>query len=358
MAAIPNVDWGTSGRVDEYECWLVDPFSLVGLSRVDFDADSSSVTYAIDTDTKQSATVAVLDDLAKDSMVRIKHTVEIGGEKYGEEMGTFFASSKSMTAKHGRTSRSMDCYSTLLRQQKDYLMSVHSYAPGDNVSQIIKEIVEADGGHVVFGADAPTDRLHTQDVHWEIGTNKLEIITKLAGWIGGEIGVTDHGEVELDASVSPLEKPLAWTFVSGSNCVYVPGFTSSEDEGDYYNRAIFYYSTDEATGSATAVLDPTHPYSYERIGRNVTYTEELNEVVPQDELTAKASDFLALHSGGSVYYEIEHAGIPGLRPGMVVRYVNDDDYSSRVDSLCLVTEMSVDSLGPMCATRTKMRALT
>lgn len=358
MPRIPDVDWGRSGRVDEYSCQLVDPFTLAAIGDVEIEAGACSVTYAADTDTKQSATIAVLDDLAKDAMLRLCHTVTIAGERHSEEMGTFFASSKSMEAQFGRVDRSMDCYSALLRHQKDYLMQVHNYVPGDNVSGIIREIVEADGGHLAYGPGAPTDRVHTQDMHWEIGQNKLEMITKLAGWINGEIGVTDHGEVELKAAVSPLDAEVSWTFTAGENCIYLPGFTSSEDEGDVYNRAVFYYSTDEAAGSATAVLDPTHPYSYQRIGRNVTYTEELNEVVPQEELTAKAQDFLALHCGGAVYYEVEHAGIPGLRPGMTVRYVNDLDYSPGIDCLCVVSEMSISELSPMCMTKTKMRALT
>ena len=81
-------------------------------------------------------------------------------------------------------------------------------------------------------------------------------------------------------------------------------------------------------------------------------------MVPQEELTAKAQDFLTLHCGGAVYYEVEHAGIPGLRPGMTVRYVNDLDYSPGIDCLCVVSEMSIAELSPMCMTKTKMRALT
>ena len=358
MPRIPDVDWGRSGRVDEYACQLVDPFTLVALDTVDIDPSGTSVTWAWDTDTKSSATIAVLDDLAKDSMLRLSHTVEIGGVQFEENLGTFFASSKSMTANYGRTSRGMDCYSALLRHQKDYLMQVHDYAPGDNVSEIIREIVEADGGHLTFAPGAPVDRVHTQDMHWTVGTNKLEMITNLAGWINGEINVTDHGEVELRPATSPLNAELALTFEAGRNCIYTPGFTSSEDEGDVYNRAVFYYSTEEASGSYTAVLDSTHPFSYQRIGRNVTYTEEINEALSEDELKKKAVDYLTLHSGGAIYYEIEHAGIPGLRPGMTVRYVNDTDYDPPIDCLCMVSEMRVQSLSPMCMTKTKMRALT
>lgn len=355
--AIPRIDWGKSGRVDAYELWLVDPFTLGELERVDFDASGSSITWAYYTDTKASATIEVLDDLAKDAMLRVKHSVNVGGVEYGETMGTFFAAAKGMDSEFGRVSRSMDCYSSLLRQQKDYLMQVHDYHPGDNVSSIIREIVEADGGRLALGHDAPTDRVHTQDMHWDVGTNKLEMVSKLAGWINGQIGVADTGEVLLERYVAPLDRQVEWTFEAGRNCVYVPGFSTAEDDGDVYNRSIFYYSTDEASGAAYAVLDPTHPYSYQRIGRNVTYCEQVNEEVSQDDLQYKATSYLQEHCGGAVYYEIEHAGVVGLRPGMVVRYLNSTDYTSDIDAWCMVTEMSVDSLSPMCMTKTKMRAL-
>lgn len=357
MAEIPEIDWGHYGRVDSYEVWTVDPFTLSEVAKVDFDASGSKVTWAYYTDTKATASIAVVDALAKDSMLRVKHTVNVGGVDYSEVMGTFFASSKSMDAVSGRISRSMDCYSALLRHQKDYLMTVHNYVPGDNVSGIIKEIVEADGGQVYFEQDAPTDRVHTMDMHWDIGQNKLEMINLLAGWINGQIGVTDYGQISLARYRAPSDKPVSWTFEAGANCIYLPGISTSEDEGDVYNRVICYYSTDEGEASYTATLDPAHPYSYERIGRHVTETIELNEVAEQSELESKAIGSLEEHCGGAIYYSIEHAGIPNLRPGMVVRYVNEEDYTSRIDARCLITEMSVDALSPMCMTKTKMRTV-
>lgn len=354
---VPDADWGRSGRVDSYECRLVDPFTLADKGPVAIDPRGSSVTWALYTETKASATIAVLDDLAKDSMLRLRHVVEVGGERYAETMGTFFAASKSMKALHGRASRSMDCYSTLLRHSKDYLQQVHTYAPGDNVSAIIREIVEADGGVFTLGPGAPTDSVHTMDMHWEAGVNKLEMVEKLAGWIGGELSATDAGEVQLSAYVAPSARPVSWTFEAGRNCIYRPGFVSSEDEGEAYNKAVFWTSTDEESASAAAVLAPTHPFSYERIGRHVTYVERVGEAMPREELQAKAAGWLEEHCGGAVYYEIEHAGVPGLRPGMAVRYVNRGDYAAPVDSLCLVTEMACDELAPMCMTRTKMRSI-
>ena len=357
MATIPIVDWGRSGREDSYQLTLVDPFTLEDLDEVEFDAAGSGITYAMDTDTRYSATIQVLDDLAKDSMLRIRHSVTIDGVTFGEEMGTFFAKSKSMSATYGRVQRPIDGYSCLLRHRDDYLMISRDYHPGDNVAGIMQEIITADGGQLIFGADAPTDVLHTMDVHWDIGTNKLEMIETMAQWIGGEIEATPHGQVQLNRYYAPGDRPVSWTFEAGANCIYKPGLNTSEDEGEAYNRALYYCSTDEGSAMAYADLAPSNPYSYDRIGRHVTYTEELGEAVDSDTLQSYATGFMQTYGGGAMYCTIEHAGVPGLRPGMTVRYINEGDYSTRVDNVCLVTEMSVSSLAPMCMTQTKLRVV-
>lgn len=358
MGALDSTDWGASGREDSFELWLVDPFTLNATEQVGFDASGTSVAWGYYTDTKASATVSVLDEVASGSMVRLVHRTRVGGKTAGETLATLFASEESATASMGRVSRSLDCYSALLRHHEDYLMIARDYGPGDNVSEIIREIVEADGGHLSLASDAPTDRLHTIDVHWDIGTNKLSMINTMADWINGQIGVTDSGEVELRYYRAPSDKPASYTFEAGANCICLPGFTASESEGDAYNRAMFYFSTDSASGFAVADLDESHPYSYARIGRHVTYAESLSEELSQEDLDYKARAFLEENCGGAVYYEIEHAGVPGLRPGMTVRYRNATDYPSEIDALCLVTEMSVASLSPMMMTKTKMRVIS
>lgn len=358
MASLNDIDWGASGREDSFELYLVDPFELTDTKKVEFEPSGTSITWGYYTDTKASATIEVLDDLAEDSMLRIYHNCTVGGNVLREILGTFFVSQTNMTATYGRIKRSFDAYSALLRHHEDYLMTVHDYGPGDNVSGIIQEIVEADGGHLVCTANAPTDRVHTMDIHWDIGTNKLTMLNTMAGWINGQIGVTDKGEVQLDYYYAPSDKQAQYAFRAGANCIYKPSFTTSESEGDVYNRVLYYYSTDEASGSAVANLESSHTFSYERIGRHVTYAEQLDEAMEESELEYKAQTYLEEHCGGAVYYEIEHAGIVGLRPGMVVTYQNTTDYTSEINATCLITEMSVNALSPMLMTTTKMRALS
>ena len=348
-------DWGASGRTDEYSFFRVDPYTLANIEEIDVDAENSSITWGLDTDNRVSATLHVLNDVVKDSMVRIVHTVEADGDTSTRTLATLFPETNGTSSTFGTADRAINCYGALWRHSHDYLRTDHAYGPGDNCIGVIKEIVEADGGQLYVHGDAPVERTHTKDLFWGVGTNKLEMIETIAGWIDAEIGVTPDGMVSVRAYVPPGRKPVSFEFVEGANCLYEPGIEWEDTRDDAINRVIAFYSTDEESDTACADLDPGHPYSAERIGRKKTYVMELSEPCTHEELVAKATNYLNEHAGSQVYIEITHAGVPGLECGQVVTYTNSIDYPDPISARFLVTEMSIDSLGPGCMTRTKMR---
>lgn len=350
-------DWAASGRRDTYSFAMVDPYTLQEIGDIDVKADSCGITWGLYTDNLVSATITVVNDVAKDCMIRIKHRIEVDGDVSNRTLGTFFLNTSGTDSVNGRADRGLNCYSALLRHSSDYLMQDHSYRPGDNCIGIIKEIVEADGGHLYVDATAPIDRVHTRDVFWGIGENKLAMIKTIAGWINAEIGVTPEGMVKVSGYVPPWDKPTAYTFEAGRNCVYRPGIKWKDSRDDAINRCIAYYSNEQGSDSAVVQLDDGHPFSAKRIGYNRTYAMKIDETCTHEDLVLKATDYLNANCGSIVDIEIEHASIPGLEVGMVVRYINDVDYPDMVDMRCLVTEMCVDSLGPGCMTKTKMQVL-
>ena len=67
---------------------------------------------------------------------------------------------------------------------------------------------------------------------------------------------------------------------------------------------------------------------------------------------------LAAILSSSLDITIEHAGVPGLMVGDCVEYQNGIDYRDNVMvQKCIVMEMSVSSLSPMCMTQTKLRII-
>ena len=352
-------DWGAGGRRDEYEFRLVDPFTLQETGEVvAAEAGASNITFGYYTDNKASCTLKLLNDVSRDKLIRVRHTVTAADGTVGEgAFGTFFVENDTAEAVCGSVGRSYDGYSTLLRFTDDVLVRDFYRAAGYNRVQAIRDLVEADGGRLVVGDGVDESLSHTVDVYFPVNTVRSEVLNQLADWSGWQIGVSEYGYVTLDRYVAPADKAESFTFEAGSNCVYAAGATLTDDRDDSYNRVLVYYSTEEASSSVWVDLEPSHPFSYERIGRRKSYVMQLNEPAGDDEMREMGASFLAANCGSTQYYEIEHVGVPGLRIGQTVRYVNERDCSRPVDCKCLVTEMDV-TLGPGCWTKTKLKVVS
>lgn len=354
MAGLTVTDWAASGRRDTYSFFRVDPYSLQELGEIAVKPEDCGITWAMDSDNIVSASITVVNDVAKDCMIRVKHRIEVDGDVSNRTLGTFFLNTSGTDSKNGRADRGLNCFSALWRHSQDYLRVDHSYGIGDNCIAIIKEIVEADGGHLYVNSDAPVDRTHTKDIFWPVGTNKLEMIETIAFWINAEIGVTPYGEVKVSAYVPYDQRPVSYTFEAGSRCVYKSGINWHDSRDDAINRVVVVGSTQDWSDVAVVELEDSHPYSAARIGYKKTYVLNVSEQTTHEDLVAKGEYYLQANCGSVIDIEIEHVFIPGLEVGMVVRYINYVDYPDPVDLKCIVKEMAVDSLGPGCLTKSKL----
>lgn len=385
-------DWGASNRRDEFEFVLVDPFSLneTGES-VPVEAGKGSITWGVweaDTDNLCSATIPLVRHTGKDRLIRVKHTITAGdGTKASETLGTFFVDHSEADATYGAVQRRASCYSTLIRFSGDDLAVDFSRTKGTNIVGEVRDLVEADGGRLRVMPGVDTSREHTMDIWFQVGTLRSTVLRTIANWTSCELGVDDEGFITWSPYVAPAQRALSYTFREGADdCVYVPGFHISDNREKRYNRVTAYYSRsskpkharkdedgnyvkdaegntvydydDDYPVSASAYVDlpPTNPFSYERIGRRIGLTMSVEEPCSDDELRSQAQRRLDEVSGGVEYYEIEHAGIPGLRIGQRVRYINSRDATVPLDLDCIVEQIQM-TLGPGCPCKTKLRAI-
>ena len=357
-------DWGASGRVDSYEYRLVDPFTLQEtgetVSTIEGESQLSFNYYGDNIATGTIVTDA--DDI--DKLVRVYHTVSAGGEEATEVLGTFFADSSTATAKHRSVKRTHACYSTLYRHTEDSFVQDFARTAGTNIVGELRDIVEADGGHLraLPSLKGEESRAHTVDVWFEIGTNKGEALRTICGWCGWELGVDPYGYVTVGLYTPPQDRAIAYEFGDGENCTYTAGYDFSNTNAKAVNRCIAYFSRTSKkdddlwprADSTFADLPERNPFSFQRIGRHRTYVLRAGDACSHDDLVAQAQRYLDENSGAYYSFQIEHAGIPGLRVGDVVRYVNRRDGSKDIDLRLQVAEMQM-TLGRGCMCKTTLR---
>ena len=350
------VDFGKSGRSDSYTFTYVNPFTLEETGAAEVEEGSSKLTFDYEGANILSGSITLLNQPSNNQMIRVKRVTTVDGASTFETLGTMFVDWTGEEALNGSVSRSVDCYSTLWRFTQDCLVQDFYRPKGYNVVQEIRELVEADGGRFMVMPGVDTSRTHTMDICFPIETNRAEVLRTIAGWINCEIGVSPDGYITLSPYVEPRLRTVKHDFVDNQNCTYVPGVTVEDDKSGMYNRVVAYYSTKEATDRVMVDLPASHPFSYENIGRRVTYFYKVNDVASREDLTNAANTVLSQHSSSPRYFEIEHVGIPGLTVGDVVTYQNSHDYSEPIFATCQIVQMDM-TLGNGCMCKTKLRQI-
>ena len=358
------MDYGAT-RTDYYSYFLCDPITLTETGeQVDVVQDSGNVTYALDSDNYYSAKVTLHNTTIENKLLKIKHVVMVGDETDSETLGTFFVDGSSASAARGLVSRSVNCYSTLYRFTQDVLARDFSRPAGYNIVQEVRELIEADGGRLRVLPGVDTSRTHTIPIWFEVGTNRASVLEQIAAWTSCELGVDENGYITWGPYLAPEEKELSYTFEDGVNCVYVAGFDLEDTRSDAVNRVVAHFSretkqTDDPYPLSDSVyvdLPDTHPYSYKVLGRRKTYDMDVSDPCSHDDLMAQALRYLDEHKGSTQYYTIQHVGVPRLRPGQKVRYINRLDATLPLDMECIIEEMSMD-LGKLNMCKTKLRMI-
>lgn len=351
-------DWGASGRRDTYWAELVDPFTLDATGELDIVDGSCDVTYGYYTDHVYSGKVATIGGWQPGSLVRLWHRVEVDGDTVEEPLATMFVDKRPVKSIFGRDDTDLDCYSVLYRFSKDCFTSTYTVKKGTQVSTAIKSLVESRWGKLTIDSRTSTRTLN-KDVSYENGSVMLTALNDLAGQINAEIMPDGLGNLVLQPYQAPKDKPIAYTF-DAENSTYIAGYSRDDGTGESYNRALVFYSVSSGSPStrrSVKDLPDTDPMSRQHIGMYKTIVSKLTDrVYTQAELDKLAQQLLDENKAGEDYIEIEHVGIPGLKVGDVVRYINDTDSPVPLDVNCIITEMNV-SLKPGCMTKTKMRVV-
>lgn len=369
MQSEREVDWGASGRIDQYWFALVDPFTLQEVGTAVVKENASRITWSTDSENECEASLEMVSgNYLRDGqhlMVRPIHSVTIGSfcERYA--MGTFFVSNLTNSSVNHLVTRKLTCYGPWYRYTQDVLPSDWVRHVGDNVVDGIRYIVESNGGQLTVDPGVDTERKHTMDFINVAGTNLGEMLRVFAGWINCEIVSDFDGRLVLRPYESPWSKAPVYTFEEGKDrCVYLAGLDWEVNRDEPINRVVAYFSREKKqdddpyplSDSVCVDVPPADAYSYDLTGRHRTQVVQVKEACSHEDLVAQAQRALDTRMGGIKCIKIKHAGIPWLHVGDCVTYRNPhDDENPDLVSTGVIQEMSVDSLGPMCMTTTKIR---
>ena len=355
-------DWAASGRRDTFSAALVDPFTLQEVAPLDVDWANTSVEYDYTGDVVASASIRLVDGAdyrigRKSYMVRLCDAIELpDGTAHDLVLGTFFCMYDSGTSLHGRNDRTLLGYSCLWRHSQDVLRDDFWRARGYGVVAAIEELVRADGGGFVCMAGVDRSRTFGTDVWFEAGTNKLEAIREMAGWIGCEVMPGGEGSVYLRRNVAPEGKAPSCTFEEGASCLYKAGMEWSSNRSDLVNRVVYVYSSGDETQTGVADLPATARMSYQNVGYHVTMREESSEM-PDGGVQAEAERLLAENSCEVTPFTVEALLVPGVQVGDVAHYTNSKDWEAPLDVDCQVQQLSVPALVPGLMAQYKLKIL-
>lgn len=352
------MDWAASGRRDSYSFTKVDPFTLVDMGSLEAIPSECSITYGYYTDNYATATI-VSPDAYDGGLIRVYHTVVMpDGTRTEECLGTFFVESCERKATAGMVRQTMTCYSTLWRLSQDALAKDYVVAKNSSCLAGLSGLITAEGARVIASGELPS-KTHTVDVRFPAGENRLQCAYTYAGWCNWELGVDDFGYQTIKPYTPPANRSVKYVFEDGAGCVYVPDSTETYT-GDICNRVVARWSKEKAPDGfnvssmrSVADLPAANPYSYLNAGRRITHVLDV-EPCTQTELDNVARNYLAQHDAAIRYFEIEHVGIPDLRAGDAVTYI---DHRNDEVLTCEVTQMDVQSLTPLMMTKTKLKVI-
>ena len=258
------MDWTRSGIAHRMEFYLVDSRTLEEVEPL-MGVTSFSLAESWRGDYRQTGGIDIDGErLPLWAAVRAYLVSELDGEVVREELCTLNPVPAPIETRYGRELVSYDLYSSLRKLGTDLAPRDVGVPTGTSVSSHFSQVVEASGA-VAYVHPGCTGYSTRSPRVWEAGDSHLKEAHAMADACGGRVEPDSHGRVCLVPYINPAQVAESFEVPGGAASVTLPGIT--EAEAEVVNRVVATYSQDDVRYYASATVDPTHPWSFERIGR-------------------------------------------------------------------------------------------
>lgn len=308
------IDWTASGIQHQLEFWLVDSRTLEEVSLLD-GVTSFSLSESWRGDFRQTGQL----DLDGETLplwgaVRVYMTSSLGSEVEREELCTLLPEPAGVELEQGRVQASYDLKSMMWKLDTNLQPVDKGIAAGTDIAAHFAQVVGDSGAvpyvHPGVGGSTRSARV------WEAGDSCLTEAHAMANACNGRVEPDSHGHVCLVPYQNPARISDSFDIPAGAASVVLPGL--SEDAPEICNRVIASYSQDDSKWFASATVDPTHPWSYETIGRYETMEVSPPQIKEGDSvqavLDALVVQTLREHSQTQRTWSVEMLYMP-IRPG-------------------------------------------
>lgn len=175
--------------------------------------------------------------------------------------------------------QNIELYDKLLILQQDSFEETKTIKIGESVKTTVDGIITGTGEPIEKnGIGWVGDPKIGQDMVWESGVPKLQIINDLLGAINYyPLRCNNIGVFYSTPYTEPLQRPIAFEFEYGTNSIYLPEFTKDFDEFSLPNKfiAISKTTTGDEEPLVERIIHATgSKYSVAERGRTITKVEK------------------------------------------------------------------------------------
>lgn len=339
------MDWTASGISNTFDYEVLDS-ALGHVGWLD-SVTGGSLVQAHRGDYRVSASLDIDGEVPPvNGYIRIWHTAVLDGEEARTCLATLVPEPMDGDYESGRWTGSLELYSGMKRMDTDLRVRDVGLAAGGNLATAWANRVSGAGSVPLVSSSISADATASRAMVFEFGGSWLHEAHIIADALGGYIGVADTGEVTLEKYVAPARRSASWSLVTGPSSAILPGI--GLDRAEVCNRVIARYEDNGRKYYANAVLDSSHPWSRNRIGRWEAATLDVEAVSApiQSNLDALAERELDARAGVGDVYEARILFDPAIRPGTVGTVVyadSPDDAGVAFKAFCSQREVALDA---------------